>query len=51
VFSVPGRTVVQKFGGLFPGMVLEAREYTVTVEAKLAHKKCAVLDDAAIWHR
>lgn len=42
VFSIAGRTVAQKyieFGGPFPGIVLEAREYTVKVEAKLSHKK------------
>ncbi|MGW1341875.1 hypothetical protein ACWCOV_12575 [Kribbella sp. NPDC002412] len=42
VFSVAGRTVVQKyieFGGPFPGLALEPREYFVRVEAKLAHKK------------
>lgn len=42
VFAVPGRTAQPwfiEFGGPFPGIVPEAREYIVRVEAKLGHRR------------
>jgi hypothetical protein len=42
VFSVPGRTAQQmfiEFGGTFPGLVPEARDYQALIEIKLGHRK------------
>lgn len=42
VFSVPGRTAHQifiEFGGPFPGLVPEARDYQALIEVKLGHRK------------
>jgi hypothetical protein len=42
VFSVPGRTALQmfiEFGGPFPGVIPEARDYHALIEVKLGHRR------------